>query len=153
MQVRYLCHVTSVPNLGLGCEIMSFSPQFENSSKSGTGLFFWPIRMSYGHIDWDLPEVINPTYIAAVHILIKHNYPQREPKSSKSPYPKEHLGSCSVSFDPWMKNDEEILRRYNPFHLRIPYSLATLQNISKFDHTICLNPYGLDCISHLRRNA
>jgi hypothetical protein len=69
---------------------------------------------------WDLSEVVNPTYIAAVHTLIEDNYLQREPKGSKSPHPKEHLGSYSVSFDPWRKNDQKILNRYNPFHLRDP---------------------------------
>jgi hypothetical protein len=91
-----------------------------------------------------LPEVVNPTYIAAVHTLIEHNFPRREPKSSKSPYPKEHLGSESLSFYPRIKNDQEILHRYNPFGFRIPYNLTALNNFFEFDYTRCLNPYGLN---------
>ncbi|EXM12924.1 hypothetical protein FOTG_18603 [Fusarium oxysporum f. sp. vasinfectum 25433] len=49
--------------------------------------------MTYEHINWDLSEVVDPKYIAAVRTLIDDNYPRREPKSSKSPYPTEHLGS------------------------------------------------------------
>ncbi|SCO54301.1 uncharacterized protein FFNC_15446 [Fusarium fujikuroi] len=99
--------------------------------------------MTCEQIDWHLSEVVNPTYIAAVHTLIKDNYPQREPNGSKSPYPKEHLGSYSVSFDPWMKNDQKILNRYNPFHLRIPHNLASLGSLFEYGYTGCFNRYGL----------
>ncbi|EWZ78416.1 hypothetical protein FOWG_17345 [Fusarium oxysporum f. sp. lycopersici MN25] len=99
--------------------------------------------MTCEHIDWDLSEVVNPTYIAAVHTLIEDNYPQREPRGRESPYPKEHLGSYSVSFDPWMKNNEKILSRYNPFHLRIPYNLASLGSLFEYGYTGCFNRYGL----------
>ncbi|KAF5256346.1 hypothetical protein FOXYS1_13183 [Fusarium oxysporum] len=100
--------------------------------------------MAYEHVDGDVSEVVDPKYIAAVRILIEDNYPRREPKGSKSPYPTEHLGSESVSFYPWKKNDEKILHRYNPFRFRIPYRLTALHYFFEFDHTICLNPYGLN---------
>ncbi|KPA38503.1 chaperone protein [Fusarium langsethiae] len=100
--------------------------------------------MTCEHIDWDLSEVVDPKYIAAVRTLIDNNYPQREPKSSKSPYPTKHLGSEIISFYPWKKNDETISHRYNPFRFRIPYLLTTLGNFFEFDYVTCLNPYGLN---------
>ncbi|KEY64808.1 hypothetical protein S7711_10146 [Stachybotrys chartarum IBT 7711] len=98
--------------------------------------------MTHEIIDWDVSEVVNPTYIATVRALIEHNYPQRRPNSSESPYPKEHLGSDSVSFYPWTKNNEKILKHYNPFRLRIPNGLIALCNLFKFDYTRSSNPYG-----------
>ncbi|KAK2468105.1 hypothetical protein H9L39_20327 [Fusarium oxysporum f. sp. albedinis] len=100
--------------------------------------------MAYEHIDWCLSEVVDPKYIAAVRTLIEDNYPRREPKSSKPPYPKEHLGSESVSFCSWRKNEEKILHRYNPFCFRIPYNLTALSNLFQYDYTRRLNPYGLN---------
>jgi hypothetical protein len=100
--------------------------------------------MAYEHVDWCLSEVVDPRYIAAVRTVIEENYPRREPKSSKSPYPKEHLGSESVSIYSWKKNDEKMLRRYNPFGLRIPYNLTALSNLFHYDYTRRLNPYGLN---------
>ncbi|KAH7169763.1 uncharacterized protein B0J16DRAFT_325632 [Fusarium flagelliforme] len=100
--------------------------------------------MAYEHIDWCLSEVVDPKYIAAVRTLIEDNYPRREPKSSKPPYPKEHLGSGSVSFYSWRKNEEKMLHRYNPFCFRIPYNLTALSNLFQYDYTRRLNPYGLN---------
>ncbi|EMT67892.1 Chaperone protein DnaJ [Fusarium odoratissimum] len=100
--------------------------------------------MAYEQIDWDLSEVVDPKYIAAVRTLIEDNYPRREPKSSKPPYPEEHLGSESLSFYPRRKNDEKILHRYNPFSFRIPYNLTALSNLFQYDYTRRFNPYGLN---------
>ena len=151
MQVRCQCYVhhgldcntdrlASVQKLGLVC-------QPENSNNSVTGFLSLGITMTCEHIDWCLSAVVDPKYIAAVRTLIEDNYPRREPKSNKSPYPKEHLGSESASFYPWRKNEEKMLHRYNPFCFRIPHHLTTLNNLFQYDYTRRLNPYGLNITS------
>ncbi|KAL7904184.1 hypothetical protein GGI35DRAFT_472570 [Trichoderma velutinum] len=93
--------------------------------------------MACEHIDWALSDVVAPEYIATVRTVIEHNYPRRESKTSKSPYPKEHLTDDALSFYPWSANDEKILDRYNPFHLRIPDKLTTLHSFFEFDYRRC----------------
>lgn len=90
--------------------------------------------MACEHIDWALSDVVAPEYIATVRTVIENNYPRRESKSRESPYPKEHLTSDALSFYPWSANDEKILDRYNPFHLRIPDSFTTLYLFYEFNY-------------------
>jgi hypothetical protein len=148
MQVRYLYYVN--PVLGCDTDLLTSIQKFgfvchpENSNKFDTASLSWRITMAYENIDWDLSEVVDPKYIAAVRTLIEDNYPRRKPKSSRPPYPKEHLGSESVSFYSWRKNDEKMLHRYNPFGLRIPYNLTALSNLFQYDYTRRFNPYGLN---------
>jgi hypothetical protein len=99
--------------------------------------------MTYEHIDWDLQKsLIQHTSLRAIPLLNITFY--GEPKSSKSSYANKHLGSESLSFYPRIKNDLEILRRYNPFGFRIPYNLTALNNFFEFDYARRLNPCGLN---------
>jgi hypothetical protein len=89
----------------------------------------WPSQESAEPIDWSSPQKVDSQYIAKICACVERNFPQRTTKWGSSPYPAETLKGF-VSFTPKASFfNKEISQLYNPYSLRLPYSLRAADHL------------------------
>jgi hypothetical protein len=90
----------------------------------------WPSRETAEPIDWRSPQKIDSQYVAKICACVERNFPQRTNKWGSSPYPVETLkGFLNLGPEASFHYNKEISQLYNPYSLRLPYSLQAVDQL------------------------